>query len=706
MGDGVGTVRLRNCKVLQIRSRLDPIDGETWQMEIQDRRWRWLATGHVSGTYNVPDDTRDTTRPPEGAGPYLAGARIYVPWTVRSPHALIRQCLDAMGERNYRIDAPNQAHPLPAIQWDHDNPAQALSRLCDTLGCRVIYRPDTDTVWVVPIGKGQGLPEGDPGVLYRDAPGIKTPSRPDSITLVGAPVKYQVEWVLEAVGEEWDGRLKPIDSLSYAPPQQFTQHNVKLTPSSLVNASVLTVVIEYDESTWIAQHTMSGTSVATATAGLTAEINTLLVPFGITATDNTTHVTILGPADGRTFTVRTSATGGSKVAWELIAKGQRLASRWANEFPQAGFQLGRTLEEFEGDIQLQRLTNNLTYTEAVRLANKSIFRYYRIVNVNVETGKAPAEIPEYGKLDTTAGIFRVLLLNEQLEQAVPVKADELIFGRDGLPITRDFYNGLFKQKPARCYGRYNRALTGLWKDPNQMDEVISSARDEVLVDFSIIPGRSMIVFSEPVYLDGDDKGVRPAEIRLRCACNLRRGVTNEVVRFTYTHNFPGPRLGTQPAVIHHHDVERLVKQTYNVEQDESEQGYRVEKAKLFTNDAEVAVRAKYYLEKAALKYQTPLSGERQYNGIMPVYCDGAIMQVTWSVNMSSGAETTASLNFEHSIYTPQYPERLRVEYLRTAVEAAEAKPNVQDMMTPPGKSGGGAQGVGKGGYGPSGGGWS
>lgn len=708
LGDGVGKVTLRNCKVQRIRSTLDPISGETWTMEIQDRRWRWQATGYVNGTYNVPDDSRDVTRPPEGAGPYLAGARIYVPWTVRSPHDLIRQCLDAMGEKDYRIDAPNVAYPLPAIQWDFVNAAQALSRLCDTLGVRVVYRPDTDTVWIVPIGKGAGLPDGGPGVLYRDAPGIKTPSRPDSIILVGGPVKYQVEWVLEAVGEEWDGSLKPIDALSYAPPQQFSRHNVKLTPASLADASVLTFVIEYDESTWTMQHTMSGTTVSSATAGLTAEINGLMGAFGFQATDNTTHVTVLGPPKGERFTVRTSATGGSKVIWELIEQGQRLASRWANEFPQGGFQLGRTLEEFEGNIQLQRLTNRLTYTEAVALANKSVFRYYRIVNVNISTGKGPAEIPEYGKLDTTGGIFRVILLNEQLEQTLPVKEDELIFRPgDGLPITRDFYNGLFKQKPARCYGRYYRALTGLWKNPADMTDVLSDPEDEVLVDFSIVPNRSLIVFSEPVYLGGDALGNRPADIRLRCACNLRDGKTNHVVRFTHQYDFPGPRLGTKPAVIHHGDIERLIRQTYQVfDDDNADPGYRIEPGTVLKNDGEVAVRALYYLEKAALKYQTPLSGERQYNGIIPVFCDGAIMQVSWNINIGGGAETAASLNFEHAIYTPQYPERLRIEYMRNIVEAGEPKPNVQDMMTPPGKSGGGPGGIGKGGYAPSGGGWS
>ena len=37
------------------------------------------------------------------------------------------------------------------------------------------------------------------------------------IILVGAPLRYQVLLQLQAVGEDWDGSIRPIQFLSYAP---------------------------------------------------------------------------------------------------------------------------------------------------------------------------------------------------------------------------------------------------------------------------------------------------------------------------------------------------------------------------------------------------------------------------------------------------------------------------------------------------------
>ncbi len=677
-GDGVGTVRLRDCKINSLRTSMDPESGRSWSVDILDRRWKWTSTGVVAGAYNVPDATRDVTRPPEEAGPYLTLPRYYVPWTTRNPHDLIKQCLAAMGERRYQINAPNVAYPLPAMEWDYANPAQMLSQLCEMLGCRIVYRPDVDGVWIVPIGKGADLPAGGPGVVYRDSPGIKTPSRPDSLLLVGAPVKYQVEWILEAVGEEWDGSLKPINALSYAPPDGRVRHQVDVTPTTVANATNLWIDVIHKGVTYEIEYVTLSTSVADATAGLTNALVVQLVLLGFDITDQSTYVKIVGPANGEGFKVETSTTGASKLKWELKAQGVAAREPWSTQAPMGQINLGRDQDEFN----LAGLTKRLTYAEALDKAQRSVFRYYRITNVDPESGKTGVRIPEYGTLDDTGGIYRVILLDEQLDQPVPVPQDELVFRADGLPVARDFYDGLFRWKPARCFGRYHRyGQGGLYKSPTA--ESVSEPGDEVLIDFQIVAERALLIFSAPVFLYDPTNGTRPAQIRLRCACNLRAPVTNNIVRFTYQYDFPGPKLGTKPAVIHHHDVERLVKCTYQAfwPPDKHEE-FTLERNKILTNDQEVIARANYYLTAAALRYQTPQSGERQYNGVIPVYPDGAIQQVSWIVDVNSGADTVASRNSEHFIYAPQYPERLRWEYLGAMLNGPGGMPGQAGVPTP------------------------
>lgn len=692
-GDGVGQVRLRNCKVAYLRTSMDPASGRTWSLDIVDRRWRWMTTGLVAGAYNVPDATRDVTRPPEEGGPFLTLPRYYVPWTVRTPHELIKQCLDAMGETRYRIDAPNVAYPLPAIQWDYSNPAQMLSQLCEMLGCRIVYRPDIDGVWIVPIGRGAELPEGGPGVVYRDSPGMKTPARPDSIMLVGAPIKFQVDWILEAVGEEWDGSLKPIDSLSYAPPGERIRQRVRITPVTVANATDLIVEINHKGIAYTATYTTSSTSVSDACTGLKAVLDIELAGLGFQVDDQATYVEVIGTGEGIGFATQTATTGASELKWELTVQGKTNANAWARQFPGVGVHIERDKTQFNA----AGINRRLTYQEALEKANRSVFRYYRITNVDPVTGERGIDIPLYGKLDTEGGIYRAILLNEQLEQAVPVQEDQQVFRTDGEPVSRDFYDGLFRWKPARCFGRYHRyATAGLFKELDNTTQ-ISEPNDEVLVDFNLNPQRGLVIFNQPVFIHEPTYGCRPAQIRLRCACHLRENGTNHVLRHSWTHEFPGPKLGTKPAVIHHHDVEKLVKATYTATwYAERPEEFQLRQDPLITNDEEIIVRSEYYLAAAALRYQIPQSGERQYNGVFVVFPDGAIQQVSWSVSIDSGADTVASRNAEHFIYAPQYPERLRWEYLDSLIKGPAgqgAKPTPASMTLPGGGAPGAAAGM-------------
>src|SRR5207253_2673133 len=116
-------------------------------------------------------------------------------------------CLDAMGEPDYDASSlPNESRP--EVHWSFDNPAECLSQLCESLGCRIVLGLLDNKVRVVRLGVGQALPEQ--GASFISA-GIDPPEAPSSLVLVGGPTKFQGFLELEAVGLDSLGQIVPID---------------------------------------------------------------------------------------------------------------------------------------------------------------------------------------------------------------------------------------------------------------------------------------------------------------------------------------------------------------------------------------------------------------------------------------------------------------------------------------------------------------
>ena len=169
--------------------------GFIWRLAIFDRRWMW-AFGQISGSYNLYNDDGTLEKQTE-----------------KSPQDLARLCLEAMGEQDYDI-SQLPSSPQPTVDWDYAVPAQALANLVDELGCRIVFQLD-GTVAIVPEGQGEDLPFlAD---LQADSLTIDPPERPDSLVIVGAPVRYQVDLPLAAVGWNTDGTIQPLGMLDYAP---------------------------------------------------------------------------------------------------------------------------------------------------------------------------------------------------------------------------------------------------------------------------------------------------------------------------------------------------------------------------------------------------------------------------------------------------------------------------------------------------------
>lgn len=183
------------CRIDQSSLRHNPSAGYTVSVRIFDRRWRW-AFGSISGVYNRLDD-----------------AEVMIEDSERSPQQLAAMLLTAMGETSFDVSQlPNDTRPH--VEWIDENPARALADLCDSLGCRIVLGID-NIVRLCRVGVGAMLPINE--FVLSENYAVDPPERPDSLLVVGSPTRYQLDFYLEAVGEDVDGSIVPIDELSYMP---------------------------------------------------------------------------------------------------------------------------------------------------------------------------------------------------------------------------------------------------------------------------------------------------------------------------------------------------------------------------------------------------------------------------------------------------------------------------------------------------------
>ena len=406
--DGEGTVVIPACRIDALKVNQDG-SGTVWSLEIVDRRWRWRSLGYLNGSYNQLD----------------IHAKLY-PWTIRSPTELAILCLEEMGETGYDLSLPsglaypgpnfglpiiNTSGTNPPVNWEATPPAQALQALAEQYGCRVVYRLDTDTVYVGPIGIGGTLP---PGSIHKQGPSIKSRETPDSVGVQGAPTRYQVRLELEAVGEEWDGSYRPIDLLSYAP---LPPNAAGLTQkSAIVVANPSLGVINYITIDGI-EITITDTDSSVATThGLIAVAINVTQAAGFRKVRATSVLSlppgILFPvvlvesvAVGVSFDLETAVSRSElypvPAIYDTLVQASLPASNgtWVYCGP----------PEFPGDLSGEpgalpgswsgvRATDRLTVHEARALARKSVFRVYRLTGRDV-SGNGPIFVPGYGLLD-------------------------------------------------------------------------------------------------------------------------------------------------------------------------------------------------------------------------------------------------------------------------------------------------------------------
>ena len=181
---------------------------------------------------------------------------------------------------------------------------------------------------------------------------------------------------------------------------------------------------------------------------------------------------------------------------------------------------------------------------------------------------------------------------------------------------------------------------------------------------SIDPLKQLVTFTDYVYLFEAGDYLEPT-LAIQTAVNILNAATNQLECFTKIVPVPGagPVLTVQngfdntsttlPQMSRRTDVQMDVTSAYGAVNNLL--GFGLE-------NTDAIARANFYLAGMLQPYIPSAAQTLEYNGIVPLACDGAITQVTWSVG-GQGATTTASLNTEHDVNIPPYPARRRREYL-------------------------------------------
>lgn len=438
IGDGRKELTVPGCKLIRFTAERSD-SGIEWLLELEDERWKW-RDGSINGFHNQLDSHGKL-----------------IPRTIKSPTELAHLCLDRMGVERRFVDMPDgipgaltnnipdflpngiNFPPLginPPVNWFAENPAQALSALAESCGRRVVYDPVDRRVLVVRPGIGDDLPNGH---IANVTPSMVAPETPDAVQVVGDPTRTELFFELQAVGLEWDGSIKPINELSYAPDLPAKVHIctyevTKLGPDgTLYGFTISRGGLRVEDFTCA---TNPGDTMAIIVETLRDAVNATVSPDlagNVRASATATKVFVSGTKSGFLFDMIDRFKDG-------------LGSVVINE---AGAEAGRGWDYSPApSFPNIKSTPRLTRLQALQLAQRSVFRMFRLTGRDAATLKPPIMVPGIGPVVRQD----IVLLDELCEQVVPEAGDRRVVDRDGLPLIRSQYDGYSRSKPAEVYG--------------------------------------------------------------------------------------------------------------------------------------------------------------------------------------------------------------------------------------------------------------
>jgi hypothetical protein len=739
--DGNRVIELLDCKLHTVEATAGA-QGPIYTYRILDRRWKWQF-GEISGHYNQRD-RRDNL----------------IPWMCKSPKELAELCLKAMGETAETIDlpeglsqadlniyrdnpAPGEKTPItrtnPEINWDALRPAVALDRLCSHFGRRLIFDYATNTVLIQKPGYGSVLPFLPHTDEIRAH--LNKPVKPKGIGIIGAPVRNQMRLKLVPVGEEWDGRFLPLDELSYAPANFVKQAGEwKVTFTGVAPYECRLAIGE-------SEFTASGATAAEAATALADQIDGWIL-INPSISNPKHNETVVAVAAGSSVTITFEArlvepeegeepeeppplnTPGfmpdiRRVSGNIavVLKKIPMTSPWQMVNPEQMFNVVAT--------------ERLTYQRARELAERSVYRCFRIVNEDVTCGWADDRklkrifVPRYGEIDRRQQLILESTLPEQIQ---PTAREDDRVGRTKsdsifLTATPDYYDGYSRDRQPQVFGQVANICNGDMFLGNRRLNTPPNRR--LAAGFSIDPENQLVIFSRPQYFctrSGGYLRFDPPRLTLEASVLVKDNETHAPIRYrrwfhldeqSVAPNDPdspppeddgdGPKATTVTVKVaeyalgnglpeefelknvkdnadylpdglyvdgpqspnygiewyRHDDVPYCVLSFYDY--NESQDKYTFAESLNEAGDAS-RPRADYYLGAHVLEHLVKEGQSASYIGVHAVPLDGAVQQV--SIEVGSGAKTTASRNAEHSVWVPALPQRRRDEGLAANEKAA------------------------------------
>jgi len=164
---------------------------------VRDRRQRWMNQ-HFQCEFNARNPAGEVEE-----------------WSKKTCKEVVEVLLEAMEESSTDTEAVSASF-YPYVKCSGP-PCLALEQVLARCGYDLVLKAD-DSIEIVQIGNGSDWTDTSG---YIDPPsGVVVPV-PDTISLHGGPTIWQTLLDLEPVGEDLDGDIVAIDSLSYAPAGGF-----------------------------------------------------------------------------------------------------------------------------------------------------------------------------------------------------------------------------------------------------------------------------------------------------------------------------------------------------------------------------------------------------------------------------------------------------------------------------------------------------
>lgn len=275
------------------------------------------------------------------------------------------------------------------------------------------------------------------------------------------------------------------------------------------------------------------------------------------------------------------------------------------------------------------------------IARESVWRWYRVKSFDRSSGgPGPYTLPGTGGKIKITSIDEILPL---LDVQVETYQNE---DRKKVP------------RPAWVWGKFS-PLEDSYTAVERPDRRLRNEPKGLYTgNFSVDVETGIVYFDSPTLILPEDERVGanglspgPADIKLRIAVEYREGGYKGPTRPEYHRSRrPSNRRSQSPPRAW----------TEFVVNDSLQRGiYRDgESDEIKDNNEELERRALLTWKTVAARYSSvDTAASISYAGFVPLACDGAITQVTWSIAENGETRTRASRNREESIIAPTYAER-------------------------------------------------